>query len=223
MDMRKYKDRVRTLGSLTRCNKPLLAREGWYYTGSDRRVKCRACHVEINLGRFGRGIIEKHLDKSPDCKLARRRQELRKLLGSARRTPALFFSAEQEEKYPLDNPKVPAMDDPYRRGYTYELSYVYGNRTEMIGAGFYWAPNKEQVVCYYCGGSFDLAQVQTNAVIQHARYRPHCDYINRYLGSEVVQLVQEHFAQEEIPEELITEVKQEPAVAESKAEDDPSR
>jgi len=226
MDLRKYKDRLRTLGCLTRCNRPLLAREGWYYTGMKRRVKCRACHVEVDIGRFGKGIIETHLEKSPECKLAKRRQHLRNEITQARGRLSLFATREREEKYPLDNPRVPGMADAYRRGYTFELEYIAGSHYEMVEAGFYWSHNKQQAICHYCGGCFEIQQIQSNSKIQHARYRPQCDYINRYLGLEVVQMVQEHFCQEEIPEELITDIveaKQDSMVVENEAEENKSR
>jgi len=226
MNVGKYKDRLRSLGGLTRCNKPLLAREGWYYTGTGRRVKCCACHIEIDIGRFGKGIIEKHLDKSPDCKLAQRRQYLRTELAKARSRFTLFATRSREEEYPLDAPRLPAMADAYRRGYTFEISYLMGNASEMASAGFFWSHTKQKVICFYCGGCFELEEVQRNSKVQHARFRPQCDYINRYLGTEVVQMVQEHFCQEEVPDELITNItapRQEPEVAKSEAKEDQVR
>jgi len=218
MDLRKFKDRLRTFGCLTRCNKQLLAREGWYFTGLARRVKCHACHAELDIGRFGKGIIESHLMKSPECKLTKRRQYLRDELTQARSRITLFMTKNRHEKYPLENPRVPAMADVHSRGRTFECEGIAGNHYEMVEAGLYWAHNKEQAVCYYCGGCFEIQQIQDNSKIQHARGRPQCDYINRYLGPEVVQMVQEYFCQEEIPEELITnivEAKQDSAVVEN--------
>jgi len=138
MDLRKFKDRLRTLGCRSRWNKQLLAREGWYFTGIENRVKCRACHVELNIGRFGRGIVESHLMKSPECKLANRRQYLRDELTKARHQD-LFVTKAQHEKYPLENPRVPDMTDVYRRNYTFECEKIAGNHDEMVGAGFYWS------------------------------------------------------------------------------------
>jgi len=226
MNVGKYKDRLRSLGGLTRCNKPLLAREGWFYTGTGRRVKCCACHIEIDIGRFGRGIIEKHLDKSPGCKLAQRRQYLRTELAKARSRLTLFATKSREEEYPLDAPRVPAMTDAYRRGYTFEMGYIAGNSNEMASAGFFWSHTKQQAICFYCGGCFELQEVQRNSKIQHARFRPQCDYINRYLGPEVVQMVQEHFCQEETPDELITNItvpRQELEVAKNEEKEDQVR
>ena len=205
MDLRKYKDRLRTFGWTSRCNKPLLAREGLYSTGIERQVMCRACHVELDLGKFGRGIMEKHLDKSPDCKLAARRQYLREELWNIRHRD-LFMAKEQVAKYPLEEPRVPSMADAARRGYTLEAWKVAGNHNEMTQAGFYWAQAREQVVCYYCGGCFNNEQVQNNSKIQHARGRPKCDYINRCLGADAVAVIQEYYCQEQIPDELITKV-----------------
>ena len=205
MDLRKYKDRLRTFGLTNRCNKPLLAREGLYSTGIERQVICRACQVELDLGKFGHGIIEKHLDKSPDCKLANRRQYLREQLWNIKHRD-LFMEKDHVKKYPLKEARVPAMGDVKRRLYTFDAGKIAGNRNEMARAGFYWAQAREQVVCYYCGGCFSTAQVQTNSRIQHARGRPKCDYINRCLGAEAVALVQEYYCQEQIPAELITNV-----------------
>jgi len=118
------------------------------------------------------------------------------------------------------------MADAYCRGNTFALDYIAGNHYEMVEARFYWSHSKQQAICYYCGGCFDLPQIQDNSKIQHARYRPQCDYINRYLGPEIVQLVQEHFCQEEIPEELLTDVvkaKRDSVVVEHEAEDSKSR
>ena len=205
MDLRKYKDRLLTFGLTSRCNKPLLAREGLYSTGIERQVICRACQVELDLGKFGHGIIEKHLDKSPHCKLASRRQYLREQLWNIKHRD-LFMEKDQVKKYPLEEARVPAMGDIARRLYTLDAWKIAGNRGEMADAGFYWAQAREQVVCYYCGGCFDTAQVQYNSKIQHARGRPKCDYINRCLGADAVAVVQEYYCQEQIPAELITNV-----------------
>ena len=175
MDLRKYKDRLRTFGWTSRCNKPLLAQEGLYSTGIERQVVCRACHVELDLGKFW------------TCR-------------------NLFMIKEQLAKYPLEEARVPDMTDAARRGYTLDIWKVAGNHNEMVGAGFYWSQAREQVVCYYCGGCFDIEQVQHNSRIQHARGRPKCDYINRCLGAEAVALVQEYYCQERIPDDLITNV-----------------
>jgi len=205
MDLRKYNDRLRTFGLTSRCNKPLLAREGLYSTGIERQVICRACQVELDLGKFGHGIIEKHLDKSPHCKLANRRQYLREQLWNIKHRD-LFMEKDQVKKYPLEEARVPAMGDIARRLYTLDAWKIAGNRGEMADAGFYWAQAREQVVCYYCGGCFDIAQVQYNSKIQHARGRPKCDFINRCLGADAVAVVQEYYCQEQIPAELITNV-----------------
>jgi len=205
MDLRKYNDRLRTFGLTSRCNKPLLAREGLYSTGIERQVICRACQVELDLGKFGHGIIEKHLDKSPHCKLANRRQYLREQLWNIKHRD-LFMEKDQVKKYPLEEARVPAMGDIARRLYTLDAWKIAGNRGEMADAGFYWAQAREQVVCYYCGGCFDVAQVQYNSKIQHARGRPKCDFINRCLGADAVATVQEYYCQEQIPVELITNV-----------------
>jgi len=205
MDLRKYKDRLRTFGLTSRCNKPLLAREGLYSTGTERKVICRACQVELDLGKFGHGIIEKHLDKSPHCKLANRRQYLREQMWNIKHRD-LFMEKDQVKKYPLEEARVPAMGDIARRLYTLDAWKIAGNRGEMADAGFYWAQAREQVVCYYCGGCFDTAQVQYNSKIQHARGRPKCDYINRCLGADAVAVIQEYYCQEQIPAELITNV-----------------
>jgi len=205
MDLRKYKDRLLTFGLINRCNRPLLAREGLYSTGIGRQVICRACQVELDLGKFGHGIIEKHLDKSPDCKLANRRQYLREQLWDIKHRD-LFMEKDHVKRYPLEEARVPVMGDVKRRLYTFDAGKIAGNRNEMARAGLYWAPAREQVICYYCGGCFNTAQVQTNSRIQHARGRPKCDYINRCLGAEAVALVQEYYCQEQIPAELITNV-----------------
>jgi len=224
MDLRKYKDRLLTFGLTNRCNKPLLAREGLYSTGIGRQVICRACQVELDLGKFGHGIIEKHLDKSPHCKLANRRQHLREEMWNIKHRD-VFMEKDQVKKYPLKEARVPAMGDIERRLYTLNAWKIAGNRNEMARAGFYWAQAREQVVCYYCGGCFNTSQVQSNSKIQHARGRPKCDYINRCLGADAVEVIQEYYCQEQIPAELITnaiEVVQE--VAENKLsepEDEP--
>jgi len=202
MDLRKYKDRLRTFEGMSRCNKPLLAREGLYSTGIGRKVVCRACQVELDLGRFGWGIIEKHLEKSPHCKLALRRQSLREKLWTIKHHD-VFMDKEQITTYPLEEARVPSMVDGACRQYTFEINQIIGDHKKMASAGFYWAQRREQVVCYYCGGCFDLEQIQRNSRIQHARGRPKCDYINRCLGAENVALVQEYFCQEQIPNALI--------------------
>jgi len=205
MDLRKYKDRLRTFEGMSRCNKPLLAREGLYSTGVERQVICRACNVQLDLGRFGHGLIEKHLSKSPNCKLANRRQHLREELWEIRHKD-LFMADDQVKKYRLKEARVPAMADAGHRMYTLDTWKIAGRRDEMVEAGFYWAPAREQVVCYYCGGCFNTEQVQYNSKIQHARGRPECDYINRCLGSDAVAVVQEYYCQDQIPAELITNV-----------------
>ena len=206
MDLRKFKDRLRTLGCLSRCIKTLLAREGWYYLGIGRQVKCRACHIEVCLGKFGKGIIEAHEENSPGCKLAKRRQQLRKKMIEVRCNDSWATASAPDPNHPLENARVPSMADAYRRSCTFDDAEIAAHHDEMVDAGFYWSPKREQVVCYYCWGCFEIDQVQSNSKIQHARGRPNCEYINKCLGSEVVKLVQEYFCQEEIPEELITNV-----------------
>jgi len=193
MDLTRRQDRIRTLGCRPKWDARLMALEGWYYLGIEDRVKCISCKGEIRAGRFGKGIIERHLESFPWCDLARRRQELKEKLAKVGRDDKLFLSVGHVIEYPLANPIVSVMGDAKVRFETFEKSGMKANYEEMVGAGLYWSWEPNKVRCYYCYGEFDTSKIVKNWQVQHACWHPECEYIKRCLGYEVMKEVQEYY------------------------------
>jgi len=193
MDLTKSQDRIRTLGCKPKWDARLMALERWYYLGIEDRVKCISCKGEIRAGRFGKGIIERHLDSFSWCDLARRRQGLREKLAKVGRDDKLFSSVGHVIEYPLATPAISVMSDAKARLETFEKSGIKGNYKEMVGAGLYWSWEPNKVRCYYCSGDLDTSKTVQNWQVQHARWHPQCEYINRCLGYEVIKEVQEYY------------------------------
>lgn len=56
--------------------KGLLAKNGFYRTGTDNKVQCEACGFEIESSISHTDLIEKHINQSPQCQFVLNRKDV---------------------------------------------------------------------------------------------------------------------------------------------------
>ncbi|CAF1009867.1 unnamed protein product [Didymodactylos carnosus] len=61
---------------------------------------------------------------------------------------------------------------------------------DLVRAGFFYSGNKAIVTCFYCNGSLQNWGEKDNPMIEHARWFPHCPYINQLCGDDLFQKIQ---------------------------------
>lgn len=183
-----------------------LAKAGFYYVGTDDKVKCFNCNLMLDNWKKGDNAVEKHKKLYPSCSFIQNVSPLN--LGASEYSafsppnPQPHSTAsEQETGYfsnsfasmPNDLVSARAVEDmSHQRGndnnYMYTEEARLGTYTEwpltflspsdLAKAGFYYVGPGDKVACFACDGKLNNWEPKDNAMSEHRRHFPNCQFVS---------------------------------------------
>lgn len=182
-----------------------LAKAGFYYIGTDDKVKCFNCSLMLDNWKKGDNAVEKHKKLYPSCSFIQNVSPLN-LGGSifsafSPPNPTHSSASEQETGYFSSSyASIPDLvssrgveDMSHQRG-SDTTSYMYTEEarlgtytnwpltflapTELAKAGFYYVGPGDKVACFACDGKLNNWEPKDNAMSEHRRHFPNCQFVS---------------------------------------------
>lgn len=184
-----------------------LAKAGFYYIGTDDKVKCFSCSLMLDNWKKGDNAVEKHKKLYPSCSFIQNVSPLN--LGASEYSafsPPIHqthsTASEQETGYfsnsfasiPNDLVSSRAVEDMSHQRGSDSNSYMYteearlGTYTdwplsflapaELAKAGFYYVGPGDKVACFACDGKLNNWEPKDNAMSEHRRHFPNCQFVS---------------------------------------------
>lgn len=184
-----------------------LAKAGFYYIGTDDKVKCFSCSLMLDNWKKGDNAVEKHKKLYPSCSFIQNVSPLN--LGASEYSAfsppnhqTHSTASEQETGYfsnsfasiPNDLVSSRAVEDmSHQRGsdgnsYMYTEEARLGTYTdwplsflapaELAKAGFYYVGPGDKVACFACDGKLNNWEPKDNAMSEHRRHFPNCQFVS---------------------------------------------
>ncbi|QOD39974.1 iap-3 [Matsumuraeses phaseoli granulovirus] len=160
---------------LTYLSAAQLAKNGFYYLGRSDEVRCAFCKVEIMRWAQGDDPAEDHKKWAPQCP----------------------FVKKNTQAEPVST--LPKLGRPVHVNYANELvrlrsfkdwpSVMAQTPDMMSEAGFFYAGTGDKTKCFYCDLKLKDWNVDDDPWKQHARWSPHCAYVNMVKGNDFVQKI----------------------------------
>ncbi|XP_071135062.1 uncharacterized protein [Mytilus edulis] len=85
-----------------------------------------------------------------------------------------------------NGPIHPQLTDVEERQKTFALSEMDENIETLAEAGFYYAVQRKEIVCFYCDGSLRKEVLTTNPWKEHGRWFPVCPHVMKTKGESYV-------------------------------------
>jgi len=170
-----------------------MAQDGWYYLGMSDWTRCVSCGGALNKWEGNRDPLWRHLAIYPWCSHAQRRLAAWETIVRAGESEKHFHNPGHVIQYPLANPVTPDMAGRMKRLSTFFRAPWIPRAAVSASAGFFWTGRYRGIECYYCGGQLVPVDPYGNRFIEHARRYPDCQYINRYLGPQMVKVITEYY------------------------------
>ncbi|CAG2216376.1 BIRC2_3 [Mytilus edulis] len=85
-----------------------------------------------------------------------------------------------------NGPIHPQLTDVEERQKTFALSEMDENIETLAEAGFYYAVQRKEIVCFYCDGSLRKEVLATNPWKEHGRWFPVCPHVIKTKGESFV-------------------------------------
>ncbi|OCT96132.1 baculoviral IAP repeat containing 2 L homeolog isoform X1 [Xenopus laevis] len=196
-----------TFPTNTQVSERNLAKAGFYYTGSDDKVKCFTCGLMLDNWKKGDNAFEKHKKLYPSCSFIQNVPPVN--LGASLHSA---FSPPASNSTPMssaasENDKVEAISMKYCsipqnpvtfRGiedlshirtseYMYteearlnsfkEWTNAFLTPPELAKAGFYFVGPGDKVACFTCDGKLSNWEPNDNAMSEHRRHFPDCPFV----------------------------------------------
>ncbi|XP_066437788.1 E3 ubiquitin-protein ligase XIAP isoform X2 [Eleutherodactylus coqui] len=190
---------------------PALARAGFYYTGTEDRVKCFSCEAVVEGWQHGDTAIGKHRKISPNCKFINafnsRNESIQTQapvsqnsgphlvnhcapcdLGETSnldlQTDFLLRTGRVVDESEPEFPRYINMCSEEARLKTFKNwpSYVRQKPKELANAGLFYTGINDLVKCFCCGGKLMNWEPSDVAWTEHRKHFPDCLYV---LGRDV--------------------------------------
>ncbi|KAM8953456.1 E3 ubiquitin-protein ligase XIAP isoform 4-T4 [Pelodytes ibericus] len=190
---------------------PTLARAGFYYTGTEDRVKCFSCQAIVEGWEHGETAIGKHRKISPNCKfinltsdciqtqipiiqnsvahpeenwLPNAAHAFNHISNSPLYTDFLLRTGRVVDESQAKYPRCITMCDEEARLKTFQNwpSYVRQSPKELASAGLFYTGIDDQVKCFCCGGKLMNWEPSDKAWTEHRKHFPECLFV---LGQDV--------------------------------------
>ena len=126
-----------------------------------------------------------HRNLPPNCEVVR---NYRQPLFTTDKRPRIGEISEQRSKYPSQHPIKPLLAAKKVRKETFHSwpleSWL--TSTNLTEAGFYSHQVRDRVSCFYCGIGLKNWQRGDGIWVEHARWRPSCEFLQRHKRAEFV-------------------------------------
>ncbi|XP_073518225.1 baculoviral IAP repeat-containing protein 2 isoform X1 [Phyllobates terribilis] len=186
-----------------------LAKAGFYYIGTDDKVKCFNCGLMLDNWKKGDNAIEKHKMLYPSCSFIQNVSSLNlgASINSAFSPPSISnqthsASCEEETGFfsgsfasvPILSVSSRAVEDRSHERSDNGASFMYTEEarlgtftnwslsflapSELAKAGFYYVGPGDKVACFACDGKLSNWEPKDNAMSEHRRHFPNCQFVN---------------------------------------------
>lgn len=165
-----------------------LARQGFYFTGTDDSVKCFCCHGQLNTWTAGDVVSTEHSKWYPDCPFIQGKYcgNVPMMRTHIKHPPYIMFYDRMES---------------FREWHT--ANNLSADR--MASAGFFQIAPFDHVKCFSCGIRLNKWLPENDPWEEHKKYSPNCPFLleryKYYLGndttSEIVSFENLHIGNSE--------------------------
>lgn len=175
-------------------NTQILAKFGFYFTGTGDRVKCHFCQIEVCDWDINDNVVTEHLRWSPNCPLLRRHTTTNVPIG-----PIMEFD---QLLIPINNDFcniIKTLWRPYFLFYANETDRFRSfekwpiskkqSAKQMSEAGYFYTQKDDEVICFMCGGGLCDWDETDDPWTAHARYYENCTYLRMIKGSKFIESI----------------------------------
>jgi len=193
LDLTDVKTRERTLRLHPWWDWRRFAQAGWYFLGVADRVRCVSCKgLAQNWGEEENPLL-RHLELYPWCDFAQKRKRELKIIMQAGRDLHKFDEVSQTIEFPLTSPVTPSFANTEKRVDSFDYPHRLFDAKDAARAGFFWLGTADRIKCYYCNGGLQRLTPFDNLFVEHAKWFPHCEHINRTLGVPLVRRIARYY------------------------------
>ncbi|XP_071990298.1 baculoviral IAP repeat-containing protein 2 [Engystomops pustulosus] len=182
-----------------------LAKAGFYYLGTDDKVKCFKCGLMLDNWKRGDNAIEKHKKFYPSCSFIQNvssinlgaslfsafsppnqnhsascEEETGFFSGSFASIPDVVSSRSVEDRSSMrDNESSSCMyTEEARLGTFTNWTLSFLTPSELAKAGFYYVGPGDKVACFACDGKLNNWEPNDRAMSEHRRHFPNCSFVS---------------------------------------------
>jgi len=163
----------------------VMAKAGFFYLGARDKTCCFSCKLVTQKWDSAEHPLATHRNLSPNCEVVR---NYRQALFTTDKRPSIGEISEQRSKYPSQHPVKPLLAATKVRKETFHSwpleSWL--TSTNLTEAGFYSHQVRDRVSCFYCGIGLQNWQRGDGIWVEHARWRPSCEFLQRHKRAEFV-------------------------------------
>jgi len=193
LDLTDVRTRERTLRLRPWWDWQGFAQAGWYFLGVADRVRCVSCKgLAQNSGEEENPLL-RHLELYPWCDFAQKRKRELEIIMHAGNDPHKFNEVSQTIEFPLTSPITPSFANMVKRADSFDNTHLPCDAKDAARAGFFWLGIADRIKCYYCNGGLRRLSPFDNLFVEHAKWFPHCEHINRTLGVPLVRRIARYY------------------------------
>jgi len=163
-------------------SKNTLAENGFYYKGEEDHVICIFCGVEIGFWEEGDDPVSEHKKYSPNCPIFQPQTD-----AKLRKAPI----GEDECGCVIGEKKVKNYSLLESRFNSFKEWPISMKQTpkDMSKAGFYYTGKSDKVICFSCGLGLNNWEETDNPWVEHAKWNPSCEHLNKEKGEAFIKEV----------------------------------
>ena len=193
LDLNDVRERERTLRLRPLWDWRGFAQAGWYFLGVADRVRWVSCKgLAQNWGEEENPLL-RHLELYPWCEFAQKRKRYLEVIMQAGNNPSKFVEVSQTIEFPFKSPINPSFANVVKRVDSFNNAHLPCDAKDAARAGFYWLGVADHIKCYYCNGGLRRLSPFDNLFVEHAKWFPHCEHINRTLGVPLVRRIAKYY------------------------------
>lgn len=161
----------------------LLAKAGFYYYNQADYVMCAWCHGVIGKWEIGDDPFTEHQKFFPNCPRVQLGPNI-EIASEIRELGIQQIRPPKQEKY--------ASLDARLRTFNGSWPCIDIQDPEILAtAGFYFQNVDDEVLCFHCNGGLRSWQKEDDPWFEHAKWFPHCQFVQLVKGEQYVQHVQQ--------------------------------
>lgn len=160
-----------------------LAKAGFYYYNMSDFVMCAWCHGVIGQWEIGDDPFTEHQKFFPNCPRVQLGPNI-EIANGIRDLGIQQIRPPKQEKYACLDARLRTFQGRWPCG-DIQIPEV------LATAGFYFQDIDDEVLCFHCNGGLRSWQKEDDPWFEHAKWFPHCQFVQLVKGEPYIQLVQQ--------------------------------
>lgn len=160
-----------------------LAKAGFYYYNLSDFVMCAWCHGVIGQWEIGDDPFTEHQKYFPNCPRVQLGPNI-EIASGIRDLGIQQIRAPKQEKYACLDARLRTFQGRW------PCSDIQ-NPEVLATAGFYFQDIDDEVLCFHCNGGLRSWQKEDDPWFEHAKWFPHCQFVQLVKGEPYIQVVQQ--------------------------------